>query len=109
MEFLLSFELWILNFPPPERQRRGPNQPGPTAQEPPPGSIAGLKARYKTLGGRHDLHGAGLQPLTTDWIATWAAGPDWNEDGPLALAENLPLTCGEWKGQVGGGGGSAAL
>ena len=73
-----------------ERQRRGPCQPGPTAQENPASGTAGLKARSKTLDGRPHADDAGFQPLSMGWTATWAAGPGWHDDGPLACG-NSPV------------------
>ena len=61
------------------------NGPGTIAR-----STAGLKARSKTLEGRLELDGAGLQPWIIGWTLTWAAGPGWNDDGPLALSEAPP-------------------
>jgi hypothetical protein len=52
---------------PMERQRRTPSQPGPTAQDDPSTSTAGLKARFKTLDGSTHQDGAGFQPLTM-WL-----------------------------------------
>jgi hypothetical protein len=86
-----------------ERQRRGSYQPGPTAQENPARSSTGLKARFKP-----DRNGTGFQPLTRGWTATWAVGPGWYEDGPLALRKTQPQFVGNAKLEECGEGGPFA-
>lgn len=72
----------------PERQRRESYQPGPTAQ----GKIAirtgGLKARFNSKG--ECISGPGLQPLASIATMSWAVGPGWYGDGPLALQGTPP-------------------
>jgi len=70
-----------------ERQRRGPCHPGPTAQETPPKSPTGLKARSKTLAGCPEPVSTGFQSFAVDQTVTWAVGPGWHGDGPLALQQ----------------------